>query len=481
MRIAILFAFIIPLSFSLADQPQRYLVSSSGKVIPLQNGEDPSKVIQSVNCDDGFTFGPEPYGPPEGRVLLHPRDVAAQWYVVPITGRIDTLYFLVASLGGVIHDSTVYIRFRESNIDLNNGPGHAPYPAPCTPWGYYTSTADPDKHIAGFREDATDTTWHSTVSGTTPSFPPMKPIITGITVYPMRVQPNTINVFSISDVTELNVVKGQAFFVAMRWNPSPLFHFPPDSEATIGLRYSTNGTPYPSRAWKFFEHPPNFGFSCGGDSVPGWYARTASGDTLSTMMYNWWFLMRVTVNTPPLIQYAPLFNTTITSPREVNVQITDCNVAHPESAGVASAEILFSVNGGPTMSAPLSLQSGDTWSGFIPGQPVGSKISYRIRATDIQGVSDSTVSLSYQVVGIHSESYRCDTGYTCTSTPIHSTGIAIDTSEWFLPPGVGTSAHKGDDGTAGPFSLGGPFVFYGDTVYYAWIGVDGAKIGRAHV
>lgn len=70
--------------------------------------------------------------------------------------------------------------------------------------------------------------------------------------------------------------------------------------------------------------------------------------------------------------------------------------------------------------------------------------------------------------------YSTDTGYACVHQDIRSTGTTIDTSKYFLPSGSPGSAGRKDDGTAGPFDIGGNFVSFGDTFRYAWVGINGA-------
>ncbi|MBI4548700.1 MAG: T9SS type A sorting domain-containing protein, partial [Ignavibacteriae bacterium] len=57
---------------------------------------------------------------------------------------------------------------------------------------------------------------------------------------------------------------------------------------------------------------------------------------------------------------------------------------------------------------------------------------------------------------------------------ISGSGTLIPPSQFFLPSSAGSRAEAGDDGTAGPFDIGGPMEFNGNTVRYAWIGVNGA-------
>jgi hypothetical protein len=57
---------------------------------------------------------------------------------------------------------------------------------------------------------------------------------------------------------------------------------------------------------------------------------------------------------------------------------------------------------------------------------------------------------------------------------ISASGTAIPNSAFFLPLSAPTNAIKTDDGTAGPFDVGGNMVLFGDDYRYVWVGVNGA-------
>ena len=52
---------------------------------------------------------------------------------------------------------------------------------------------------------------------------------------------------------------------------------------------------------------------------------------------------------------------------------------------VASAQVLYQVNGAPTRTLEMQVSGGSTYAALIPGQPIGSTISYRISASDFSG------------------------------------------------------------------------------------------------
>jgi hypothetical protein len=225
-----------------------------------------------------------------------------------------------------------------------------------------------------------------------------------------------------------------------------------------------------SHNWKFYENVVTFqaGFTC-----KGWVAR---GD----FNINFWYVMTATSNLPPTISNFDKINNTIsTAPQTISAEIFDCDPADAGKAGVESAGIRYRVtdlagNLLASGSASLGNIGGDTYLGTLPG--TGSKnriVHYRVFAVDSLGSADSTLEYTYKVVDFNSAYYVCDTTLACTPMSIVGTGTVIDTSKWFLPPGT-TNVARGDDGTAGPYSLGGPFFYFGDTLNYAWVGVNGA-------
>ena len=145
---------------------ERILISPQDEVIPLKRGESALQVARhhglgqrsSGECTDHFTFGfDEGRFPPNNNFGSRHKDVVADWFIAPAAGTIDTIFW--ESLGSVgALDSLVSVRIFKSNIYPGRGPGNAPYPPPCVPWGYYVNDHDSDRHITPFRDEATDTT-----------------------------------------------------------------------------------------------------------------------------------------------------------------------------------------------------------------------------------------------------------------------------------------------------------------------------------
>ncbi|MBI1803464.1 MAG: hypothetical protein HY033_02190 [Ignavibacteriae bacterium] len=261
MKYSLLFLILLFLT-PLAHGQKRYLVSPNNDVIPLKSGESARQVIekfrvqqkqkrQSASVQD-MRFGyPPDINPIDGTFIAFHKDVVAMWFESPASGSIDTIFWVSGSSVGAL-DSIILLKVYASTINAHSGPGNPPYPPPCVNWGYWTSTNDIDQGLAAFPEDATDTTWHSTIPGTTPSFPPFGANLWGFTGVPVIDHPNSVNSLAMSLIgVPLNVNCGDVFFVTMRVH-SPNFHVVNDVGTT--WTYSTTNVPNPSRLWKFYEH-----------------------------------------------------------------------------------------------------------------------------------------------------------------------------------------------------------------------------------
>ncbi len=494
MRSLSLFLSILLLS-SFGFAQQRYLVSPNQEVIPLTKGQLASKLIQkrlnkssraanglAITCGNKFTFGfTEDKYPPTSNFGGYHKDVLGQWYVAKATGTIDSIYWDALGVGAL--DSEILIRIHQSVIGPTYGPGVRPGPfdPPCQNWGYWINTGDLDQGVAAFPEDANPYPgpFHSTIAHGTAG-PPFGNGIWGFGGYSVVDHANTINSLAmLDDGYPCSVSIGQVFFVDMTIHSGP-YHVYPDTRTewwTAGFQVSTSDENYPSRDWKFYEHdsgPSN----CAGvpidDVKRGWVARGGFGaDSTYVGMYNWWYTMTVSSNTPPNVtDYDTPHNTLSTGPQHVEVAIDDCDPANPGLAGVASASIIWALDG--TVQAPISMTSvvGDLWEGYIPGEVAGHTISFFVKAVDFEGAIGNGSSHQYRIVDLTNAYYQIDTFSTCTHTDISATGTAIDTSKFFDE--VSTVNAK-DDGQAGPYAIsGGPMTIFGDTARYVWIGVNGA-------
>lgn len=317
--------------------------------------------------------------------------------------------------------------------------------------------------------------------------PPFAEELWGSGGYPKRIQPNSVNFVAMSDMGEpINVEVGDKFFVSMRVNHPQFFggfHLHPEEARTewdtYGFRVTTADEDYPSRNWKFYEHdkgPSN----CAGapiDSIRrGWVARGGFGyDTLDVAAFNFWYVITVRSNVPPVIEdVMEIYNTFDAGPYPIAATLTDCNLVNPGEAGIAGALIRYTLNENTQPDIPMAPQGGDVWSGVIPAQPAGTTICYTVVATDQQGAYSSSTPICFRVSPFGNQWYSIDTSGSCNIQSIRSTGTLIDTSDYFLPPTALPLSARKDDGTAGPFDMGGDFIVFGDTFRYAWVGINGA-------
>ncbi len=523
MRFWTSFLCILLLSGLLSAQQKKFLVSPNQEVIPLDKGtaekimneyranhRAPSTDPCLVKPTYGFTPDKNPIDQNFG---FYHKDVCGEWFVVPANGNIDTIYFhTLAQVGpdpnrfvGAM-DSTVLFRVFTSNITPTQGPGICPpctFRPPCTSWGYYVNTNDGESGVAAFVEDATpnnQTSWTPTNTppngvDAVPSFPPFGNSIWGLQGFPVQnIKPNTDIKVVMSDLVPLTVHQGDVIFISFKipgGNQNYIDDATGDIRFEIGA--SDQNAPYPSRDWKFYEHdsgPSN----CAGVPIAaikrGWVPRGPLGtdDTLATACYDIWFTMTPSSNIPPTIQTVQqLHNTTIQGPITFTCTVFDCDVDNPLRAGVANAVAKWTTDSNSTgsvwQSAPLTFDGNDQYEFSLPGLGLAYNQHYRwmyykIVATDSLGLSDSSGIYSFKVVSLDDFGfYRADTTTGATPANISATGNIIDTTQWFIAPRSftsGTVPHRGDDGSAGPFAINPPFIYYGDTMTYAWVGVNGA-------
>jgi hypothetical protein len=251
---------------------QKYLVSPNDQVIPLKRGQSASAIIAKRqakarvsqvggSCGNKFTFGyPESIFPANVNIGAHHRDVMGEWFVAKASGSIDTIFW--EALGSVgAEDSTLYVRINTSAIGPTYGPGIYPYRPPCQSWGYFINTNDLDQGIAAFTDDATDTTWHSTINPVNgPSTrPPFGKTLWGAGGVPVTDHAGRINSIALADVAPLTVTIGQQFFFSQRVKkPQTCICDAPTDFAAVAFRDVNADTGadagYPARVWKFFEY-----------------------------------------------------------------------------------------------------------------------------------------------------------------------------------------------------------------------------------
>jgi hypothetical protein len=525
MRFWTSFLCVLLLSGLVSAQQKKFLVSPNQEVIPV-NQETNHKLTTDftkgpkyspmADCNTkpiyGFDTARYPFSSNFG--FLH-KNIAGEWFVMPADGTVDTVYFYTyANVGpgpevAGSQDSTVLFRIFTSNITPTSGPGvrPGPYRPPCTSWGYWINTTDDDQGVAGFKEDATppygwgdtsihkwnsDSSWVATnllFGDYAKSFPPFGKNIWGGQGFPVtKIKSRSVIKVAMGQLFDLNVHKGDVIFISFL--VPAVHHITTAQDVRFEIEASGTNAPYPSRDWKFYEHDtgPN---NCAGIDFNkikrGWVPRGAFvDDTLATAAFNIWFQMSPTSNTPPQITSVEQIPYTLShAPITFSSTMFDCDKEVPARAGITSALYRYRVNGvgttHPWTTLPMTNTLGDEYIATIPGQDTDfTVVEYKVVAFDATGAADSSGIYSYRIIGLEPPGYyRLDTTTACTpsKSDVITHGTVIDTTKWFIAPRsfAGTSVpHRGDDGTAGPFALSHGFVYYGDTMHYAWIGVNGA-------
>ena len=124
--------------------------------------------------------------------------------------------------------------------------------------------------------------------------------------------------------------------------------------------------------------------------------------------YGWWVRPHVSLaysaiieiygNTPPDINSFTHISSDInTGPFTIDANITDENPGTPDSAGVASATLQWSTTGGAPWNDVAMTGSEPNYSGIIPSQPGNTMVTYRIMATDVTGLSATTMPVDFYV------------------------------------------------------------------------------------
>ncbi len=479
-RLILLFAFFSQILYP----QQRYLVNKFGDAVPIPKGRSALSMIErqtgrSVSQDCGtaeFGYIPGKYTDDGAQYGLH-RDVMAEWFEAPSSGSIDTIFWVQNAVCAA--DSTLFVRIFHSSVYTGHGPGWDGYPAPhgapeVTCWGYYINSNDQENGIAAFPEDSTGP-WVSTIDSfrysPQPSFPPTGASLWGLQGYPVHVHENSINKVAMSDLAPLTVTAGEPFFITFRINGDK--NEVCNATNNTAFDYSLESDTLATHDWKYYEYAVFGGTPATTIPCKGWVARG-----------NWnllfWYEMTPTTNTPPVIASVEQIHTTTSNgPQTFTCNIFDCDAANTAQAGVRDAWVRWSVDTGKTWTtAPLQFDGNDQYEYALPGFNSNTLVYYRVLADDSLSARDSSAVYSYKIVNINSPRwYLVDTAASATSANISATGTIIDTSQWFIAPRsfAGTQVpHRGDDGTAGPFAMNPPFVYYGDTMNFVWIGVDGA-------
>ncbi|MBI5216173.1 MAG: T9SS type A sorting domain-containing protein [Ignavibacteriae bacterium] len=465
---------------SLLVAQKKIVVTSSGDVIPIKQGQQVESAMidhearkTNAACTGETVFGyKKAEYPCNNNFVGYHRDVWGQWFLAPSSGTIDSFYFYLADQNN-LQDSSVKVAMWKSNIFPGSGPGYGPYNPPRHGWGYYLANQALEEalDITPFKARASlsDTAWKPTNrqpdgSGGTGepdpvnSFDPLGDELWGFGGYPVKAKSGSNdgvkNVVAMDDLFFRPVVaKGDPIFVTIEHLGT---HISSDNDFPATWCMTRTGLPTPNRNWKFYNHP------AAGSS--GWHARAEA-------TWVWSFVMTVNGNiAPEFLDYSKLSHTLSTSSRTITASLQDCNPGNPTQTGIASITMTYWANYDAPTTISMSSLGGDMYQATLPGVNSGGFLNYYMTAVDVTGDTTVTATNQYKIIKLADEHYIVDTNATFNYQEIRATGTQISDGDYFTQS---TSGAATDDGTAGPIDMGADFILHGDTIRYAWIGVNG--------
>jgi hypothetical protein len=496
---------------SILHAQQKYIVTPEQQFIPItpkgisavaeiaRRLQTEMNALSDCNNQMRAGYAPDLY-PPVGAYSVRHKDAIGQWYVAKASGNIDTVYWLTGLQIGA-YDSSATFRFSPSNIGPDYGPGVRDYvhgvnfPPPCQSWGFWLNANDNDRHVSAYPEEATDSTWYSTIyNAPMPTRPPIgyDPVRTWAT--PVTLHPGKTDHFAFADIgMPCEVAVGEKFFLSLQVDATGHVPFDRPTQFYAWSAHVTNSDEnYPSRDWVFFEHD-SMAFNCAGNPIAntkrGWYALgSGSQDTLDVAAFNIWYTMTATTNTPPEITDLPdgsgiPGSTLSTDPITVSENIRDCDPTVAGNMGaIANAYIQWSTTATgvnqlftPQPDLLTTSSTPPLYLGQIPGQVAGTTVSWRVKAIDNKGFIAYGPPHSYRVTTLRNQYYQADTGTISQNKSIAGSAAALDPSQFFVPNRFFEFfSGAGSGGTAGPFDLGRTMKYFGSDVRYVWVGVCGA-------
>ena len=133
-------------------------------------------------------------------------------------------------------------------------------------------------------------------------------------------------------------------------------------------------------------------------------ANTNPGQCPTLDCYGWWSrdiplsyaaVVEIYGNTAPDINSFTVLSGGDLGPWTIDANITDENPGNPDSAGVGSAMIQWSTDGGTNWNDVAMTGSEPNFTGEIPAQPAFIKITYRISATDITNLTNNSNPVNF--------------------------------------------------------------------------------------
>jgi len=206
----------------------------------------------------------------------------------------------------------------------------------------------------------------------------------------MSVEPNAddggwVNYdLQVSMGTKYDFTKDTPFVVVVKFNG-----FPAEGDGADYRMGFLSGVKHidPQPAMKFYSTISSPNGRMGLDDW-GWYIRS--------YVWDWNINATLTGDRGPQVYTEELVTTLSTASREVTAYIYDDNPSGG-SAGVGSATLMYTIDGGSAVSSALTAQDDTTFVGTIPGQAPGTEVTYWVEAEDVNGNAGAAEARTYSI------------------------------------------------------------------------------------
>jgi len=400
LRRIVTILFTITLFSAFLSAQEHTILSADGKIIKhkgdLKNLEIVSakknkNKTSNQNFIENFSSAPNnplntidtlrPPGPWQTNAFVHyGQDVMVQWYVAPADMFINQVGFACKNNDpdGVVTVEVKIVAMNWSYEDLLN--------APVTYRGYYEATGNGFNDITAFLDNADRTGDWVSIDG---SAEPFGNDLWGdagagwpIVAFNQAAQ-GTYQWVDLVPFGAPDIQAGDIFGIAIK-NTDPNI-----ASTDFGVSYWYGDMDI--GGWKFYAYgrlvsPPL------PDPDLGWWSRE----------FTWDFVAEVELygdRGPVINSYTQVPSGLDTGPFTVDADITDDNPGDPSGAGVDTAILQWSTDGGTIWTDVTMSGTEPSFTGDIPAQAPNTTVDYRIVATDVNANATTQNALPFYVFG----------------------------------------------------------------------------------